>query len=220
MYYLPVAGTWGREHAKQRSPNDPLDWFFRGSRFDQVMQDYGFFRVEQDRDPDTPDLGYWSGDIGGTLIQRIWPWSDHLEPWRKGGDVLRGFIDTNKNEFTDGLLIVTHSHGGHTLAMCLNRFFQITPFPIYVLDIDMPVQRGGHMSQLYGRAQYFTRKWTHLYSGRGWGSKFRWLGNRFGPRELSGATNVGPIDGGHSGILGGKKDYITQLPDILCEVTK
>ena len=223
MFYVPLAGTWGREHSRNRSPGDPLDWFMHGSNVDRVMADQGHDRVDQDRDPNTPDKGFWSGDIGGTLTQRLWPWSDHLAEWIEGGEQFNNFCIDRQAEFQDGLVVLTHSHGGHVLVMALAVRaacgYGPFPFPVYVVDIDMPVQRefrihGGH----YRNAVASVASWTHVYSGRGWGSRFRWLGNACGPRELPGARNVGPVTGGHSGILnGGVGRHIYQLRKIVWE---
>ena len=185
MFYVPIAGTWGRERAcANRSPSDPLHWFMRGSDVDRVMVAHGHERVDQDRDPNTPDNGFWSGDIGGTLTQRLWPWSDHLNTWRDGGAQFSDFCFKRQDEFQDGLVVLTHSHGGHVLAMAL-FMSDLFSFPIYVIDIDMPVQRGFRVDpMLYTVALKSVKSWTHVFSGRGLGSKFRWLGNAFNTRRL------------------------------------
>ena len=217
MLYAPLAGTWGRERARNRSPLDPLNWFYRGSAVDRVMIEHGHERVDQDSDPNTPDKGFWSGDIGGTLTQRLWPWSDHLKAWRFGGYHFQEFCLKRESEFRDGLIILTHSHGGHVLVMALYVLGRAFPFPVYVIDIDMPVQRKFRVRPLlYKHAVASVTEWTHVFSGRGWGSRFRWLGNSFGPRELAGARNIGPITGGHSGILnGGDGNHLDQLNGII-----
>ena len=218
MRYLPIAGTWGRERARNRSPLDPLDWFLRGSAVDRVMVELGHQRVDQDLNPDTPDTGFWSGDVGSTLTQRIWPWCDHLKPWRDGAVQFVDFCLKRQHEFRNGLVVITHSHGGHVLVMAMDSMVGPFPFPVYVVDIDMPVQRKFRVSpMLYHRAVARVNAWTHVFSGRGWRSKFRWLGNGFNTRRLDyGARNVGPVTGGHSGILnGGGGDHIEQLPGIL-----
>ena len=81
------------------------------------------------------------------------------------------------------LLAVTHSHAGNILAYTLAH--SPTPIRIHVLDIDMPVQRGFIRNGLYAMAISQVVEWRHCYSGRGWGSRFRWLGNAFGPRRLA-----------------------------------
>ena len=190
----------------------------RGSDVDRLMDAHGHDRVDQDRDPDTPDKGFWSGDVGGTLTQRLWPWSDHLKKWREGGEQFADFCLKRQDEFRDGLVVLTHSHGGHVLVMALGGMVGPFPFPVYVVDIDMPVQRGFRVSPMrYQRAVARVNSWTHVFSGRGFGSKFRWLGNGFNTRRLDyGARNVGPVTGGHSGILnGGEGDHIDQLSKII-----
>ena len=216
MFYVPLAGTWGQERARNRSPRDPLDWFLCGSDVDRVMAVHGHQRVDQDRDPDTPDKGFWSGDIGGTLTQRLWPWSDHLNAWRSGGQSFQEFCMKRAEEFREGLVVLTHSHGGHVLVMALDWMGGAFPFPVYVIDIDMPVQRSFRMPRrYYDHAVASVASWVHVFSGRGWGSKFRWLGNGFGSRTLEGAINVGPVTGGHSGILNGDGDHLAQLDMIV-----
>ena len=80
---------------------------------------------------------------------------------------------------------------------------------IRVVTVDMPVRTGKFLF-LFSRGMDATYqdalaavdgRWTHLYSGRGWKSRMRWLGNRFGPRRLRGALRNCRIPGGHSGIL-------------------
>ena len=218
MLYVPIAGTWGRERARNRSPSDPLDWFLCGSDVDRVMAMHDHERVDQDQDPDTPDHGFWTGDIGGTITQRLWPWSDHLEKWRDGGVQFADFCLKREAEFQDGLVVITHSHGGHVLVMAFDWMGVPFPFPVYVVDIDMPVQRAFRVPRrCYEHAVACVTSWTHVFSGRGLGSKFRWLGNGFNTRRLDyGARNIGPVTGGHSGILnGGDGDHIDQLHGIL-----
>ena len=80
---------------------------------------------------------------------------------------------------------------------------------IRVVTVDMPVRTGKFlfffsrgMDETYQDAlAAVDGRWTHLYSGRGWKSRMRWLGNRFGPRTLDGALRNRKIPGGHSGIL-------------------
>ena len=221
MRYLPIAGTWGRERARNRSPLDPLDWFYRGSAVDRVLVEHGLQRVDQDRNPDTPDKGFWSGDVGGTLTQRLWPWSDHLKKWKKGGQQFADFCLTRQDEFRNGLVVITHSHGGHVLVMAMDWMGGRFPFPVCVLDIDMPVQRKFRVRPLlYQQAVERVDSWTHVFSGRGWRSKFRWLGNAFNTRRLDyGAINIGPVSGGHSGILnGGDGNHLDQLGSIIRRV--
>ena len=178
------------------------------------MAENGHARVDQDHDQNTPDKGFWKGDIGGTLIQRIWPWADHLKAWRKAAIAFVDFCFNRQDDFRDGLIVLTHSHGGHVLVMALVILGRAFPFPVYVIDIDMPVQRPFRMPQkFYTHAVASVESWTHVFSGRGWKSKFRWLGNFFNTRRLDfGAKNIGPVTGGHSGILqSGDGDHLVQL---------
>ena len=58
----------------------------------------------------------------------------------------------------------------------------------------------------------------HLYSERGWKSRFRWLGNRFGPRTLEVANCNREVTGGHSGMLSNPR-HIGQWDEILETLT-
>ena len=58
--------------------------------------------------------------------------------------------------------------------------------------------------------------WLRLYSERGWKSRFRWLGNRFGSRTLEVAHVNRKVTGGHSGILS-HPAHIGQWDEILSE---
>ena len=219
MFYLPITGTFAR---KRGGPGN-RDWFYRFSRFDRFMMTEGYQRVDQDRDPNRPDKGFWSGDLGGTLTQRVWPWTDHLSAWRVAGNKVMDFLIARADDFKkDGLLIVTHSHGGHVLIEGLMTLGYVLPFLIDVIDIDMPIQR----SVAYNRDKYLnaaaTTHWLHVYSGKGlrdlWRTRYRWLGNRAGSLKMPFTLNYGPVEGGHSGILGDDGDYIHQLYDIIATV--
>ncbi len=194
MHYIPIAGT----RAPWRGRHDRPDWYHRGSPFDQLMAEHGLLRVEQDRDPTTPDRGYWSGDVGGLLLQRAWPWKDGHAPWKQGARELIQFIFRRWTEFAGGVTLVAHSHGGQVVAYAVEALRYEQPMPLHIITVDMPVRRD--MAPVYADACACSR-WTHLYSERGWRSRFRWLGNRFGPRELKGATGNLEVTGGHSGIL-------------------
>ena len=211
--YIPIAGTWHKDHGH------PGSWYRRGSSVDAIFRLAGFERVEQDRDPNTPDRGFWSGDLGGTLIQRALPWVDARAPWASGAIELGSFIERRADELRDGVLIVGHSHGGQVVTLTLaDPMFaeRCGNVPIHVLTIDMPVRRA--MRGVYRRAARRVASWTHLYAGWGWPSRMRVLGSVFGPRRLAlpGVGNV-HIRGGHSGILV-DTEHRQQLPDILRRV--
>ena len=194
-WYLPIAGT----RPPWRGRHDRRDWYHRGSPFDAVMVRHGYQRVDQDRDSATPDRGFWSGHVNGVLLQTLWRRHGKHRAWRQGSTALLLFLMRRHAEVSDGLTIVAHSHGGQVLAYDLAR--DPDGPPVHVVSVDMPVRRD--MGDVYRRAlaRSNVRSWTHLYSERGWASRFRWLGNRFGPRELDGATRNLEITGGHSGIL-------------------
>ena len=215
MRWLPLAGTWGRERARQRSPGDPRDWFVAWSGFDGMMHRIGHTRHDQDDDRLTRDPGYWDGSIGFTRVQRWFPWADHLASARAAMPVISAELAKIADRGVTDLLIVTHSHGGNILAYALAQ--STTPLRLHVLDLDMPVQRGFIRDGLYAHALAQVIEWHHCYSGRGWLSKFRWLGNAFGPRRLPGAVNV-EITGGHSGVLDAGQSHMAQIPHILADM--
>ena len=215
MLWLPLAGTWGRERARQRSASDPLDWFMVGSGFDALLAGLGHERHDQDDDRLTRDPGYWDGEIGFTRVQRWCPWADPLASARAAMPVIRAELAQVADRGVTDLLAVTHSHAGNILAYALAH--STTPIRLHVLDIDMPVQRGFIRNGLYAHALSQVVEWRHCYSGRGWGSRFRWLGNAFGPRRLPGAMNA-EMTGGHSGVLDAGQSHIAQIPRILADM--
>ena len=188
--YIPIAGTWSRRYRTTGV------WYRRGSPFDTQLTALGYQRVEQDRDPRTLDRGYWSGDVNGLLIQTLWWRQRKHRAWREGAAELRRLLHARRREFAGGVTVVAHSHGGQVVAYALHT--ARPEVPISVVTVDMPIRRD--MADVYEWAVRWSARWTHLYSGRGWASRWRWLGNRFGARRLAGATNIG-IPGGHSGIL-------------------
>ena len=202
---------WRRRNA------DPDAWYRRSSPFDQLMVQHGLRRVDQDGDPQTPDRGYWSGDVGGLLLQRAWPWADAHAPWTQGAHELVTFIFQRWAEFGVGVTLVAHSHGGQVVAYALELLRHEDPLPLHVITVDMPVRRD--MAGVYARAQQAAASWTHLYSERGWKSRFRWLGNRFGPRELAGATRNIEVAGWHSGIVSDLQ-HMQQWHDILTHLAE
>ena len=208
--YIPVAGT----RPPWRGRHDRRDWYHRGSPFDCLMRRHGYQRVEQDRDPSTPDRGFWSGDVGGLLVQRVWPWTDGHQPWKAGGrELVRFLFHRWTAEFAAGVTLIGHSHGGQVIAYALEALaYEDAIPPVRVITVDMPVRRD--MQEIYAPARRVAATWTHLYSERGLGSKFRWLGNRFGPRELDAATRNIEVTGGHSGILSDRR-HIGQWDSIL-----
>ena len=211
--YIPIAGTWSRSRR-----NHDGAWYRRGSSFDAVMTGHGYERVEQDGDSDRPDAGYWSGAVNGLLIQWFAWWRDRHPAWRTGGETLRGFLRARSRELRDaaGVTIVAHSHGGQVLAYALGEMHAAS-CPIYVITVDMPVRRD--MRGVYRRASSHCRYWMHLHSERGWKSRFRWLGNRFGPRTLDVADCNREVTGGHSGILSDPR-HVGQWNEVLANLTR
>lgn len=200
--YIPIAGTWWKD-------SDKADhWYRHGSAVDGIMRDAGFARVDQNRDPMKPDKGYWSGDLGGTLVQWALPWVDQRAPWTDGAADLARFLLDREDELQKarGVLLMAHSHGGQVVALCLSQYldsqFQV---PIHVLTVDTPLRRG--MRSTYRAAVRRSASWTHLYTGWKWGARMRVLGSRFnGPRlivpgpEGMRVANYA-LQGGHSGVL-------------------
>ena len=215
MRYLQIAGTWGRERSRQRSVDDPLDWFVAGSGFCHLMASLGHERHDQNDDRLTRDPGYWSGEIGFTRVQRWFPWADHLASARAAMPVIHAELTEIADSGVTDLLAITHSHAGNVLAYTLAH--SATPLRLHVLDIDMPVQRGFIRNGLYAHAIAQVVEWRHCYSGRGLPSMFRWLGNAFGPRRVPGAVNV-EITGGHSGALDAGQPHIAQIQRILADM--
>ena len=214
MRYIPVAGTFARKrHDHARS------WYRRGSPLDRVLDNLGYQRVEQDGDPTTPDLGFWSGDINGLMLQRALWWRDKHPAWKTGGETLRKFMLARHAEFSDGVTLVLHSHGGQVGAYALAAIaaaYQFT-FPIDVLTCDMPVR--ADMGPTYAMASLRARSWTHLYSERGWKARMRWMGDGqlfANPRLFPLATRNIEIKGGHSGCLSDPR-FIGQWNQILAK---
>ena len=209
--YIPVAGTF----ARRRKRSDA--WYLLHSPLDRLLYSNGFLRVDQDRDPNTPDRGYWSGDLNGLLVQRIWPWTDPHEDWLNGGQKLAMFIlkRFNAGDFKNGLVLLTHSHGGQVAAYALNTLHLHLDIPcrlrIHVIDVDMPVRRD--MEGRYATAMHRSASWTHLHSSKyGWRSRMRYFGNGWNGQELPGASRNVPMAGGHSGILSHPKHRLQWVP--------
>ena len=199
--YIPVSGTWGRKHYDHVGA-----WYRRGSLFDITLADAGWTRVNQDDDPASPDPGFWSGDLGGLIVQRFWqnPW----KPWLRCARELAKFIRKRGESFScyEEVAIISHSHGGQGVALALQRFLKADEVPpnLRVITVDMPVRR--ELKVVYQDAiQKIDGRWHHLFSEPIWrrpyATRWRWSGSRFGPRQLEGAARNTEIPGGHSGIL-------------------
>ena len=209
MRYIPVAGSL----ARKRHDHD-LSWYRRGSPLDRLLGGLGYQRVEQDGDPTTPDLGFWSGDINGLMLQRALWWRDKHPAWKTGGETLRKFLlDPTGFKFLHGVTLIAHSHGGQVAAYALaSRPYD---FPIHVITCDMPVRFD--MRDVYASAATRVASWTHLYSEKGWKSRMRWLGDGrifSNPRVLPVATRNIEIKGWHSEYLS-KPKFIDQWFGIL-----
>ena len=210
MKWIPVAGTSARKrHDHARS------WYRVGSPLDRLLCALGYQRVEQDRDPDTPDTGFWSGDINGLMLQRALWWRDKHPAWKTGGEALRKFLLARRDEFEKGVTLILHSHAGQVGAYALAG--QPFDFPVHVITCDMPVR--ADMREVYASASTNVASWTHLYSEKGWKSRMRWLGDGqifSNPRKLPVATRNIEIKGGHSKYLSDPK-FIGQWNQIIGE---
>ena len=172
--YIPIAGTWARNKIR----ND--DWFRSASSFDALLNDLGYARVDQNNNPNRRDPGFWSGDVGGLLIQQLAPWWSHDEVWREGAEELVQFLLDRKEQLSrcDEIALIAHSHGGQVVAFALQimqRNHRDSPVleKLRVVTVDMPVRTGRFlgifprgMDQVYKDALSVAQSWIHLYSGR------------------------------------------------------
>ena len=207
--YIPVAGTWARgKHLR------PDSWFRSGSAFDAELVALGYARH-------CPKGGFWTGSVGGMSYQRLAPWIDAREAWKVGAVELISHLMVNELNFRrdGGVRIIAHSHGGQVAAIALAEIYRSGVdilYPIHVITIDTPVRVGRwtEMDADYRDALLLATSWTHGYSERGWGSRMRWLGNRFGSRTMPAPARNVEIAGGHSGILNAP-EYLPQMVRLL-----
>ena len=143
-----------------------------------------------------PDPGYWSGNLGGTLTQKIVGKSRDV--WESGGHDLARFIRQRYDQFKkeESITIIAHSHGGQVVAFALQLLLKAEGpnvlFNSRVVTVDMPVRAGKilgviprGMDRVYAAAlTAVAGRWTHLYSERLWAfwkTWPRWYGSYFGP---------------------------------------
>ena len=217
---------------RKPAADDPPDWYQRGSEFDAAMASCGFTRHEQDDDPLTRDVGYWTGEMGGLYLNRFLTGKGRTKAWKLAAVTVCYALLRMESEIRgEGVLIVPHSHAGHVamfgLAMLARHAKGKWTYPVYVLDVDMPIRDTRRKDYDAGLAAVSESggQWLHCYSGNGLSSWARWSGSRrkvwgipvpfFGRHKLDGATNT-KIEGGHSGILHG--DGLRQLPGVLASV--
>lgn len=206
LAYIPVAGTFCRNRG-----DDTEAWYRRNSQIDRLFASRGFDRVEQDNDPDKPDPGYWSGDLGGLMVQGAQSYMD----WWKGGTELRKVIVSSNRAGIKGLLVVAHSHGGQAAAYAFAGLGERPKYRTALITVDTPLVRG--MSQVYHMARANVDFWLHLHTGWGWGSRMRVLGSKFNKCKLKIADHNQRLRGAHSGILYDDKFY-DQWPGFLAMV--
>ena len=196
MRYIPVAGSM----ARKRHDHD-LSWYRRDSPLDRLLATLGYQRVDQNGDLYKPDVGFWSGDINGLMLQRAMWWRDTHPAWKTGGETLRAFLLSQARlSSSDGVTLILHSHAGQVGAYALDGLSG--QFPIHVITCDMPVR--SDMREVYASASTRVESWTHLYSEKGWKARMRWLGDGqlfSNPRLLSVATRNIEMKGWHSGCL-------------------
>lgn len=204
--YIPIAGTQARDNytAKDR-------WFQRGSLFDQKANEKDCERVEQNNDPNTPDPGYWSGDLAGLLYQSLWTWVQSFSrqdphPWDIGAHALATLIQSRAEKWQkqgDSLIIIAHSHGGQVACLALKQMARKSlGFPIHLITVDMPVRCGWFlpdMCEAYEATRRHVDQWTHLYSDRM--NPYRAVGSRFGPLKCKQANDNIRMRGGHTNPL-------------------
>ena len=224
MLYIPVAGSLARKRHDHE-----LSWYRRGSPLDRVLVNLGYLRVDQNGDLYRPDVGFWSGDINGLMLQRAMFWRDKHPAWKTGGETLRKFLVSRCAEFVAGVTLFLHSHAGQVGAYALAELpeFYVCgsggceqdnlpgAFPIHVVTCDMPVR--ADMREVYESASTSVASWTHLYSEKGWKSRMRWMGDGQlfrNPRVLPVATRNIEIKGWHSEYLSDPK-FLGQWEQIL-----
>ena len=231
--YLSVGGTWGQ---KRRNKGE-IQWFQRNSPFYKRVRELSDFdRVEQDRDPDTPDKGYWGGELKGLIAQdfvdRVRGWFG-MEPrygkWKDDIAELSQLIVERWQEWQDAgdqITIVAHSHGGAVVARVLEKLHNdalkgiqsgdpntvpIRFSNIRLVTVDMPVRR--KLYPVYKAAASQVSTWTHLYSN--WYNWTRLGGARLiGPCRCPFATRNMQIRGGHGGALNETK-HMHQVIQVL-----
>ena len=168
----------------------------------------GYMRVDQNRDPQKPDKGYWSGTANGLLIR---PRTRRHPDWEIGGETLRWFLYARASEFCEarGVALIGHSHGGQVIAYALAEAERkYLPDPLCVITVDMPVRRD--MERIYCLARKHVSHWIHLWND----NCIRCIGSWYGPKKLEIADRNMEIQGGHRGILNSPK-HLDQWDDIL-----
>ena len=227
--YVPVGGTWRDYHDVLPSEGNP-SWYRRGSMVYHALDDIGWARVEQDRDPETPDRGFWSGDLGGLIVQDWWGLLTTGKPrqgrkaWIAAAKDLADFLIGRLPEWKGcHVTVIAHSHAGQIAALAFSfyhfkNFYEnhinkvlltdASPPIFHLVTVDMPVRK--KMAPVYREATAgrVLSMWTHLHSGR-W-DRMRLFGSRFGPLEVAAADMNIPILGGHSGVLEDHQ-YVGQL---------
>ena len=195
-------------------------WYEHGSDFaSAMMRRYGVFRIDRNGDISTPDPPLWDGALEGTTLHILKSKLQGVTPFEKWRvprvNVVRALLRVAGN--VRWILVFAHSHFGQvvTMALCDPALRPIAHKIIFV-TIDTPNRRGRIMQSYYeGAARAIGRRWIHVHSGAGWGSRMRWLGARCLPWQRQtiehARFNIAvPRSEGHSGIITmGPEDMIT-----------
>ena len=209
---VPVAGTWTRRRERYERLNgvepDPPVWYRAGSPLmNLIAQRYSLPRFDQNPGA---DIGYWSGDLQGTLLQGMLAGLSGTSQitWHHGGGVLAVSIDMKAHTF-DHAVILAHSWGTQIACHAVKRMRPDLRNRVSLLSVDGP--NGKRYTDLFDTAAAcLDGRWVHMHSGAGWGSRMRWLGARCLPWQRQqqdfAAANIRIPD--HSSVLTDPYTYL------------
>ena len=126
--------------------------------------------------PDRVDPGFWSGDLEGSLLTGDWPWNTTHDVWEEAADKLFTWIAERWGRLEGKLTIIAHSHGGQIAAYASRRLARKSMLIEHLVTVDTPLRRD--MDKVWLDAIGGYKRWTHMHSNWGWGSRMRWLGAR------------------------------------------
>lgn len=208
MLYIPVPGTWT---ARETPTDDYIPWFYEGSPLDQRLRRRKCYRVNQTEDPRNPDIGFWSGDLEGTLITTLLDVVKNRpaqDKWWHGAFALYSFLLHRATEFRDQhVTILAHSHGGQVATRALAMYAEANvPSPpgmvLRLVTVDMPVRFDSY--RYYEAAAHVCTYWKHLHTD--WYTFMRFAGSLSygvvpGPVRCKFADTNWYLTGGHSAAL-------------------
>ena len=196
--YIPISGTFAR---KNEHHGHGYPWYRRNSAFDRSMVAMGYQRIDQDGDPDRVDAGFWTGDLEGSLLTGDWPWNPTHDVWEDAADKLHDWIVERWPRLEGKLTVIAHSHGGQIAAYASRRLARKGLMFEHLVTVDTPLRRD--MDNIWLGAIGGFKRWTHLHSGWGWGSRMRWLGARALPwkRMTSDLATINIPIPDHSSVL-------------------